>query len=135
MIIQDADRFGLSQLHQLRGRIGRGGKQSYCFLISKSNSEQAKKRFKAITDTSDGFKIAEYDLKIRGPGDVLGTRQAGLPQFQLADLLRDEQVLLLARRVAKQVLTEDPQLTSAKYQSLNKQLTSFTDTIIGQHLN
>ncbi len=135
MIIQDADRFGLSQLHQLRGRIGRGGKQSYCFLISKSNSEQAKKRFKAITDTSDGFKIAEYDLKIRGPGDVLGTRQAGLPQFQLADLLRDEHVLLLARKVAKQVLTEDPQLISATYQSLNKQLTSFTDTIIGQHLN
>ncbi|RAP27357.1 DNA helicase RecG [Candidatus Marinamargulisbacteria bacterium SCGC AG-333-B06] len=135
MIIQDADRFGLSQLHQLRGRIGRGKKESYCFLISKSNSEQAKKRFKAITDTSDGFKIAEYDLKIRGPGDVLGTRQAGLPQFQLADLLRDEQVLLLARKVAKQVLKEDPDLNSNTYQSLKKQLDSFTDTMIGQHLN
>ncbi|MBH37493.1 ATP-dependent DNA helicase RecG [bacterium] len=135
MVIQDADRFGLSQLHQLRGRIGRGGKQSYCFLISKSNSEQAKKRFKAITDTADGFKIAEYDLKIRGPGDVLGTRQSGLPQFQLADLLRDEQVLLLARKVAKHVLKEDPSLSSEIYQSLKKQLDSFTDTMIGQHLN
>ncbi|MAQ64949.1 MAG: ATP-dependent DNA helicase RecG [Actinobacteria bacterium] len=135
MVIQDADRFGLSQLHQLRGRIGRGGKQSYCFLISKSNSDQAKKRFKAITDTADGFKIAEYDLKIRGPGDVLGTRQAGLPQFQLADLLRDEQVLLLARKVAKQVLKEDPELSSDGYRSLKTQLESFTDTMIGQHLN
>ena len=104
-------------------------------MISKSNSDQAKKRFKAITDTAEGFKIAEYDLKIRGPGDVLGTRQAGLPQFQLADLLRDEQVLLLARKVAKQVLKEDPELSSDGYRSLKTQLESFADTMIGQHLN
>ena len=135
MMIQDADRFGLSQLHQLRGRIGRGGKPSFCFLVSKSNSEQAKKRFKAITDTSDGFKIAEYDLEIRGPGDILGTRQAGIPQFQLADLLRDEQVLLLARKVAKHVLATDPKLESSMYQSLKRQLNSVSDTIIGKHLN
>jgi ATP-dependent DNA helicase RecG len=135
MIIQDADRFGLSQLHQLRGRIGRGQKESYCYLVSKSNGEQAKKRFKAITDTSDGFKIAEYDLKIRGPGDILGTRQAGLPQFRLADLLRDEAVLLLARKIAKSILAEDPGLILEKNQSLKNQLNSFSDTIIGQHLN
>ena len=135
MIIQDADRFGLSQLHQLRGRIGRGQKESYCYLVSKSNGEQAKKRFKAITDTSDGFKIAEYDLKIRGPGDVLGTRQAGLPQFRLADLLRDEAVLLLARKIAKAIMAEDPELILEKNQSLKNQLNSFSDTIIGQHLN
>lgn len=135
MIIQDADRFGLSQLHQLRGRIGRGRKESYCYLVSKSNGEQAKKRFKAITDTSDGFKIAEYDLKIRGPGDILGTRQAGLPQFRLADLLRDEAVLLLARKIAKAILAEDPELILEKNQSLKNQLNSFSDSIIGQHLN
>jgi len=135
MIIQDADRFGLSQLHQLRGRIGRGQKESYCYLVSKSNGEQAKKRFKAITDTSDGFKIAEYDLKIRGPGDILGTRQAGLPQFRLADLLRDEAVLLLARKIAKAILAEDPELILEKNQSLKNQLNSFSDSIIGQHLN
>jgi len=135
MIIQDADRFGLSQLHQLRGRIGRGQKESYCYLVSKSNGEQAKKRFKAITDTSDGFKIAEYDLKIRGPGDILGTRQSGLPQFRLADLLRDEAVLLLARKIAKAIMAEDPELILEKNQSLKNQLNSFSDTIIGQHLN
>ena len=102
MVIENAERFGLSQLHQLRGRIGRGDRQSYCFLIIEKLSETALKRVKIMGKTSDGFLIAEEDLKIRGPGEFLGTRQSGLPDFRIADLLRDSKLLEKARTLARE---------------------------------
>jgi ATP-dependent DNA helicase RecG len=98
MIVEHAERFGLSQLHQLRGRVGRGGVQSYCFLLYQSPlSDEARERLKAMTDTTDGFEIAERDLRLRGPGDFFGTRQAGMPTFRLIDLVRDRELLETAQ--------------------------------------
>ena len=102
MVIENAERFGLSQLHQLRGRIGRGEQQAYCFLIVEKLGENAYKRIKIMGKTSDGFLIAEQDLKIRGPGEFLGTRQSGLPDFRIADILRDYKLLEEARSLAKE---------------------------------
>ncbi len=102
MVIENAERFGLSQLHQLRGRIGRGGEQAYCFLIVDKLGEKAYKRIKIMSKTSDGFLIAEQDLKIRGPGEFLGTRQSGLPDFKIADILRDSKLLEKAREYARE---------------------------------
>jgi ATP-dependent DNA helicase RecG len=103
MIVEHAERFGLSQLHQLRGRVGRGSHQSYCFLVYQSPlSDDARERLKAVTDTTDGFEIAERDLELRGPGDFFGTRQAGMPTFRTIDLVRDGALLDLARREAAQ---------------------------------
>ncbi|MBI4485589.1 MAG: ATP-dependent DNA helicase RecG [Acidobacteria bacterium] len=101
MIVEHAERFGLSQLHQLRGRVGRDRHQSYCFLLYQSPlSDEARERLKAMTETADGFEIAERDLRLRGPGDFFGTRQAGMPTFRLIDLVRDHQLLDLAQREA-----------------------------------
>ncbi len=108
MVIEHAERFGLSQLHQLRGRVGRDTHQSYCCLVYQSPlSDDARARLKAITDTNDGFEIAERDLRLRGPGDFFGTRQAGLPTFRLIDLVRDQPLIELARREADQWLTSE----------------------------
>ncbi len=105
MVIEHAERFGLSQLHQLRGRVGRDTHQSYCCLIYQSPlSDEARARLKAMTDTNDGFEIAERDLRLRGPGDFFGTRQAGLPTFRLIDLVRDQPLIELARNEADQWL-------------------------------
>jgi ATP-dependent DNA helicase RecG len=94
MLVEHAERFGLSQLHQLRGRVGRSAVQSFCFLLYQSPlSEEARERLKAMTDTTDGFEIAERDLRLRGPGDFFGTRQAGMPTFRLVDLIRDRELL------------------------------------------
>jgi ATP-dependent DNA helicase RecG len=101
MLIEHAERFGLSQLHQLRGRVGRDRHQSYCFLLYQSPlSDEARERLRAMTDTTDGFEIAERDLRLRGAGDFFGTRQAGLPTFRLIDLVRDRELLEVARREA-----------------------------------
>jgi ATP-dependent DNA helicase RecG len=101
MIVEHAERFGLSQLHQLRGRVGRDRHQSYCFLLYQSPlSDEARERLRAMTETTDGFEIAERDLALRGPGDFFGTRQAGMPAFRLVDLLRDREVVETARREA-----------------------------------
>jgi ATP-dependent DNA helicase RecG len=101
MIVEHAERFGLSQLHQLRGRVGRDRHQSYCFLLYQAPlSEEARERLKAMTDTTDGFEIAERDLKQRGPGDFFGTRQAGIPTFRMIDLVRDHEMLMLAQEEA-----------------------------------
>ena len=101
MVVEHAERFGLSQLHQLRGRVGRDRHQSYCFLLYQSPlSEDARERLKAMTETTDGFEIAERDLELRGPGDFFGTRQAGLPTFRLIDLVRDRELLDAAQREA-----------------------------------
>ena len=100
MLIEHAERFGLSQLHQLRGRVGRGPWKSYCILLTAAPSEDARRRIDAMTETNDGFRIAEVDLELRGPGDFFGTRQSGLPEFRVADLLRDGAMLEEARREA-----------------------------------
>jgi ATP-dependent DNA helicase RecG len=101
MIVEHAERFGLSQLHQLRGRVGRDRHQSYCVLLYQSPlAEEARARLKAMTDTTDGFEIAERDLDLRGPGDFFGTRQAGMPTFRLMDLVRDRELLEVAQREA-----------------------------------
>ena len=101
MIVEHAERFGLSQLHQLRGRVGRAGHQSFCFLLYQYPlSDEARERLKAMTDTTDGFEIAEQDLRLRGPGDFFGTRQAGVPTFRMIDLVRDRELLDAAQREA-----------------------------------
>jgi ATP-dependent DNA helicase RecG len=101
MIVEHAERFGLSQMHQLRGRVGRDRHQSHCFLLYQAPlSDEARDRLKAMTDTSDGFEIAERDLRLRGPGDFFGTRQAGIPTFRMIDLVRDRELLDTAQREA-----------------------------------
>ena len=105
MIIMDADRFGLSQLHQLRGRVGRGDKQSYAVLVANPKTESGKRRMKIMTETTNGFVLAEEDLKLRGSGEIFGTRQSGIPEFQVANLIEDYPILEEARKVAVQVVT------------------------------
>jgi ATP-dependent DNA helicase RecG len=106
MVIEHAERFGLAQLHQLRGRIGRGRAKSYCILMTSGKvSEEAERRLDAVVRTTDGFEIAELDLEMRGPGEFFGTRQAGLPTFQVANLIRDRELLELARDAAATVLS------------------------------
>jgi ATP-dependent DNA helicase RecG len=101
LIVEHAERFGLSQLHQLRGRVGRGSEQAFCFLLYQPPlSEEARERLTAMTETTDGFEIAERDLRLRGPGDFFGTRQAGMPTFRLIDLVRDRELLDAAGRAA-----------------------------------
>lgn len=110
MVVENAERFGLSQLHQLRGRVGRGTAKSYCVLISDHRNEETRKRLKALCATNDGFRIAETDLELRGPGDFFGNRQHGLPQLRVADLAGDMRVLQEAREAAEALLKEDPHL-------------------------
>lgn len=110
MIVEHAERFGLSQLHQLRGRIGRGEEESYCFLVADPKTEDAVNRLKALVKTSDGFKISEEDLRIRGPGEFFGTRQHGLPEMKIADIINDFALLRLARRDAFALIQRDPEL-------------------------
>lgn len=118
MVIENAERFGLSQLHQLRGRVGRGKEQSYCILVSDSKSDNARQRLKTMKDYSDGFKIADVDLKLRGPGDFFGNRQHGLPKLKIADMLEDIEVLKECRRCADEILAEDFNLDKPKYKAL-----------------
>ena len=107
MLIEHAERFGLSQLHQLRGRVGRGAAESYCILLAQYNrTKEARERLKIMEETTDGFKIAERDLEIRGPGEVMGTRQSGIPAFRVANIVRDQKILELARREANYMLNE-----------------------------
>ena len=110
MVIEDADRFGLSQLHQLRGRVGRGKHKSYCILISDNRNEETRQRLQVMTRTGDGFKIAEEDLRLRGPGDFFGQRQHGLPALKVADLTCDMSLLKEAQTAAEKLMAEDPAL-------------------------
>ncbi len=119
MIIEHAERFGLSQLHQLRGRIGRGTRQSYCILLPDVKvSRSGSYRLKTMEETSDGFRIAEADLKLRGPGDFLGTKQSGLPDFKVADIVEDQLLLMKAKSAAEQIIHADPDLNEKDYDSL-----------------
>src|SRR5207302_8392116 len=96
--------FGLAQLHQLRGRVGRGAAQSYCVLVTEKLSDTGRERIRTLVDSSDGFFIAEMDLKLRGPGEFFGTKQSGLPSLRIANILRDQEVLEIARRTAQELL-------------------------------
>lgn len=122
MIIEHAERFGLSQLHQLRGRIGRGERQSYCILMPDVKVSKAGAfRLKTMEETNDGFKIAEADLKLRGPGDFLGTKQSGLPDFKVADIVEDQFILAQAKEKAREYILKDPDLLHPDHQSLKKE--------------
>lgn len=122
MLIEQAERFGLAQLHQLRGRIGRGQDQAFCFLMGQPKTEDSRKRIKAMLDSTDGFYIAEADLQIRGPGDLYGTAQAGLPEFRIADIIRDEKILEISRKEAFSLIEQDSALKHADHQRLKEKL-------------
>ncbi len=131
MLIGDAERFGLSQLHQLRGRVGRGTENSYCLLMSDAVGETALARLSAMTETSDGFEIAEMDLKLRGPGAFFGTRQHGLPEFKLADVTQEMPLLAQAKEDALEIWLGDPKLESVANQALRRALTDQIGPDIG----
>jgi ATP-dependent DNA helicase RecG len=119
MVIESAERFGLSQLHQLRGRVGRGADQSYCILLSSHKlTDDAKTRLKTMVDTSDGFRIAEVDLKLRGPGDLMGTQQSGVLQMKIADIVKDQGILELARKAAFEVTSAEGGSSNAAYSEI-----------------
>lgn len=119
MLIESAEKFGLSQLHQLRGRVGRGAEKSYCILLTSSGiGKDASERIKIMTQTTSGFEIAEKDLELRGPGEIEGTRQSGALQFRLASIVEDRQLLEKARDLAEQLAENDPSLSKLENQPL-----------------
>ena len=121
MIIESAERFGLSQLHQLRGRVGRGSEQSYCILMTSHKlGENSKTRIQTMVHSSDGFEIAEVDLRLRGPGDMMGTQQSGILELKIANIVKDKDILSLARHWAKKVLVADPKLSDPKHQPITQ---------------
>jgi ATP-dependent DNA helicase RecG len=127
MVIESAEKFGLSQLHQLRGRVGRGSEKSFCILLTSSKlNKEARERLDTLCSTNDGFKIAEKDLELRGPGDIEGTRQSGMLNFKLANIIQDRSWLELAREMAEKILDKDPDLTMEE----NSMLKSF---LLGQY--
>jgi ATP-dependent DNA helicase RecG len=129
MVIENAEKFGLSQLHQLRGRVGRGAEKSYCILMTSTQlGNEAKERIKIMTSTNNGFEIAEKDLELRGPGEIEGTRQSGALNFRLADLVKDKPILEAAKKIAEQIIEEDPELESAE----NLRLKNFLQSLHGK---
>lgn len=132
MVIVHTERFGLSQLHQLRGRVGRGADQSFCILLSSVKlSADSRQRIKTMVDTTDGFKIAEADLRLRGPGMIDGTQQSGLLQMKIADLVKDQEILRVAREIATRVIEDDPQLQKPHHQVLNAHLRKHFQAVKG----
>jgi ATP-dependent DNA helicase RecG len=131
MVIENAERFGLSQLHQLRGRVGRGAEQSYCILMTSFKlSSDSKKRIETMVRTTNGFEIAETDLQLRGPGDLLGTQQSGVLDLLIADLGKDGVLLQQAREAAQQILAEDPELVKKENQSIRQQVEAMRKSTI-----
>ena len=132
MVILEAQRFGLSQLHQLRGRVGRGADQSYCILVTNYQlSNETRKRIDIMCDTNDGFEIAEADLKLRGPGDLEGTQQSGMAfDLKIADIARDGQLVQMARDEAQKIIDDDPTCTSPQHQMLWNRLRELRKTNI-----
>jgi ATP-dependent DNA helicase RecG len=122
MVIEDANRFGLAQLHQLRGRVGRGDRQSFCLLIGSATTQDAESRLRVMVETTDGFRIAEEDLRIRGPGELYGTKQSGDLGLKIADLLRDGQVLEEARQAALAIIEGDPKLSNPEHRLLKQSI-------------
>ena len=128
MVVENADRFGLSQLHQLRGRVGRGKEKSYCILLSDSRNEETRARLKVMTQTNDGFVISQEDLRLRGPGDFFGQRQHGLPAMKIADLSCDMRLLDEAQTAARQLMAQDPELTDPTHRALRDRIRQLFDT-------
>jgi ATP-dependent DNA helicase RecG len=125
MVIESAERFGLSQLHQLRGRVGRGSDQSYCILMSGTKmSQEGKTRLETMVNTNDGFEIAEVDLRLRGPGNLMGTQQSGVLKLKIADIIKDNKLLKVARDSANQILKKDPNLEKAENQIIKRTLST-----------
>ena len=122
MVIEGADRFGLAQLHQLRGRIGRGEAKSFCFLFTQSESEVVRSRLEMMTRSNDGFEIAEHDLQLRGPGELFSTRQHGLPDLKIANIVEDYDLLVMARKNAFELVRSDPMLTNAEHRNIRRAL-------------
>jgi ATP-dependent DNA helicase RecG len=126
MVIENAERFGLSQLHQLRGRVGRGAEQSYCVLMtSEKLSDDGLTRIETMVRTNDGFEIADVDLQLRGPGDLMGTRQSGVMEYKLASLVHDGPLVEWARRAAARIVEEDPQLDQPEHASLRARFSDY----------
>jgi ATP-dependent DNA helicase RecG len=122
MVIEHAERFGLSQLHQLRGRVGRSDYPSQCILLAQySKSDDARQRLKIMEQTTDGFKVAEEDFSIRGPGEFLGTRQSGIPDFRIANIIKDAKILSEARQEAFRMVAQDPELAQEEH-NITKQV-------------
>ena len=122
MVIENAERFGLSQLHQLRGRIGRGTEESTCVLLSDAQNDEAKERFDIMCKTTDGFEIAKKDLELRGPGDFFGSRQHGLPDMRVANLMTDTRILYEAQKTAKEIIDGDAVLSEEEKSALDKEV-------------
>jgi ATP-dependent DNA helicase RecG len=123
MVIESAERFGLSQLHQLRGRVGRGADQSYCILVTGDKlSQESKLRMETMCRTNDGFEIAEVDLQLRGPGDIAGTQQSGVLQLKIADITKDQSILLAARESAMELVEADAGFNQPENICVKKQL-------------
>jgi ATP-dependent DNA helicase RecG len=122
MVVENANRFGLAQLHQLRGRIGRGQSKSYCLLFAETEDETAISRLEIMTRSRDGFEIAEHDLKLRGPGELFSARQHGLPDLKIANIVEDFELLNLARRDAFSVIADDPTLTQPDHSILRQEI-------------
>ena len=129
MQIYNADRFGLSQLHQLRGRVGRSSHKSYCILLNDNFSKISRERMRVLQSTNDGFEISEKDLYLRGPGDFFGTKQHGLPQLKIANLFRDINILKVAQNDAKLILEENRLLNNANYGLLRNKVDKLIDSI------
>jgi ATP-dependent DNA helicase RecG len=124
MVIEDANRFGLSQLHQLRGRVGRGSTQSFCVLIADGKGEDARARMQVLVGTNDGFEIAEADLRLRGPGMLAGTQQSGNADFKVGDLIQDGRMLEVARQAAIDVIANDPKLAGREWAIVREKVVS-----------
>jgi ATP-dependent DNA helicase RecG len=131
MVIESAERFGLSQLHQLRGRVGRGAEQSYCILMSGNKlSSDSKIRIQTMVQTNNGFEISETDLKLRGPGDLMGTQQSGALDLLIADLGKDGEILKQAREEAQHILEQDPTLDKPENRTIRLQIESIKKTAV-----
>ncbi len=135
MVIENAERFGLSQLHQLRGRIGRGQYKSTCILITDAKNDTAQRRIKVMETTTDGFKIADEDLRLRGPGEFFGSRQHGLPEMKIADMLEDRSTLEETQRAAREIIAHDPELSSPESVALKNEIQRLFDAVGSAGMN
>jgi ATP-dependent DNA helicase RecG len=131
MVIEDANHFGLAQLHQLRGRIGRGQAKSFCFLFADTDNEVAQSRLDVMARTNDGFEIAEHDLKLRGPGELFSTRQHGLPDMKIANIIDDYELLVMARKNAFKFVEKDPMLRNNENRNILKEIVSKFGSSLG----
>ena len=137
MVIESSEKFGLSQLHQLRGRVGRGSERSFCILMSSLKlSNDAKKRIKTMTSTNDGFKVAEVDMEIRGPGNLLGTQQSGVLDFKIANIINDKEILESARKDVKNLISIDPSLSNLENKLIKKEFLSMRkNSLLWKHIS